>query len=207
MLVDILKPFMSDRPIQTSCRPVSPLFRFRMVNTGFTLIESLIVIFLVGILAAIAAPSFFSWVRNKEVDEVMVQIVGALKEAQSEALRTGNRCMVTITAQEVRAMTLPSPGENCLPTGNRGFSNSTPNLQLFTTISNVPAEPASPDVDRRLIFTHKKTTPNDGIVVIAQPDASRQRCIVVSAGLGLIRTGFYQGNPTVLNESNCNRNP
>lgn len=48
---------------------------------GFTLFEGLIIMTLVGVLAAIITPSFLSWFGTKKVDDVAAQLEGALKEA------------------------------------------------------------------------------------------------------------------------------
>lgn len=169
---------------------------------GFTLIETIVVLLLIGILFAIAAPSYFTWVNNKRVEDALTQVLGALKEAQSEALRKGKSCFVEINNRTVRATTLPPASENCLPTGRRDLNpNST--VQITTNFQNTPPPP---NPDRRLIFTYKKTTPNGGIIVLSSPDASRRRCIVVSTGIGIIRTGYY--NPAApLDETQCMRNP
>ena len=166
---------------------------------GFTMIETIIVILVIGILAAIATPSFLSWVRNKEVDDALAQVVGAFKEAQSEALRKGTGCRVNIdtSSKIISATTMASSADNCLPTGKRNLKDASDAIQITTDFTGID----------ELIFTHKKTTPEDGIVVLFQPEASQQRCVVVSEGLGLIRTGFYQGNPTTPSINNCNRNP
>lgn len=57
-------------------------------NTGFTLLELLVVIMIVGILSAIAAPSWLNFLNQRRVSAVNEAIWGAIKEAQSEA-KTG----------------------------------------------------------------------------------------------------------------------
>ena len=181
-------------------------------QAGFTLIETILTLLLIGVLFAIAAPSYLSWVNKKKVDDALIQVVGALKESQSEALRQGQGCFVMIDSgnRRIWARTIistsspPTLGDNCLPTGNREFTASTPNLQINTNFNDLDE---SDPLSNRLIFTSKKTTPNAGIIVLSLPDASRQRCAVLSAGIGIIRTGYYQGNPTTPVDTNCRRDP
>ena len=176
-------------------------------TVGFTMPEVIIVILIIGVLAAISAPSFLRWVRNKEVDDALALVVGALREAQSEALRLGQGCKVDIdtSTKVIRAETIqppppapPTPSENCLPTGRRDLRNASSGIQMTTSFGG----------GNDLIFTYKKTTPADGLIVLFQSDAAKQRCVVVSQGLGLLRTGFYQGDPNAtLSITNCQRDP
>ena len=67
-----------------SLRPVS-LRQIR--DRGFTLIEILIVIMMVGILTAIAAPSWLSFVTNNRISSSQSRVFSTLKDAQSTAKR------------------------------------------------------------------------------------------------------------------------
>ena len=167
---------------------------------GFTLIETIVVVLLIGIFAAIATPSYVSWYQTKKLDDALIQVDGAIREARHEAKESGQGCTVTINTGTgiISATTNSSTPSNCLPTGNRNLNNIASELRLSTDFISPSPKP--------LEFDYLNFSANEGVIVIYEPNTNRQRCLVVSAGPGLIRTGFYQGNPNNPTVSNCNRN-
>lgn len=59
-------------------------------QTGFTLVEVLIVVAVVGVTAAVAVPSMRKWAQNQRLADSARTLDGALSFARSEAIRTGN---------------------------------------------------------------------------------------------------------------------
>lgn len=56
-------------------------------NTGVTLIETMIVIAIIGILAAMAVPSFNEQMKQQRVEGAAEELVAALQNAKAEAIK------------------------------------------------------------------------------------------------------------------------
>lgn len=74
-----------------------------MNNKGFTLIEMMIVTLMVGILSAIAVPSWLAFTTNQRLSTATDRVLLSVRAAQSEAKRT-------------KKTQLPQPAEGIGPT-------------------------------------------------------------------------------------------
>jgi len=152
------------------------LFSARKSIQGFTLIEMLIIIAVIGILAAISAPSFLAWLNKKQVDDALVTLQGALQEAQREAIRKSNSCEVELdtTDNEVTS------ADGCLVTGDRTFKSD---------VRMVPNETSFEFSYRGTITLSDAGT----VVFLNEDNPSYKKCLVISSPLGIVRTGNYTG--------------
>ncbi|PMB38448.1 prepilin-type cleavage/methylation domain-containing protein [Fischerella thermalis CCMEE 5319] len=78
--------------IKKSC-----LCKYQQQNTGYTLIEILAIVLIVGILSAIAAPSWLAFVSRQRVNKANDAILVALQEAQREAKKNKRNYSVSFT--------------------------------------------------------------------------------------------------------------
>lgn len=165
----------------------------RNSNQGFTLAEITVILVVVGILVAIGLPSFLNWLRQKQLDDALVSLQGTLQEAQTQAIRRSTTCAVLIPdgdGQTLRRATDSAVG--CL-LSEREIQDG------ISVISNLPTNP------KRISFSFRGNTTNSGTVVLHRSDDSipYQRCLVISNGLGIMRTGMYEGPTNPVAADNC----
>lgn len=75
---------------------------------GFTLIELVVTISLVGVLVALGLPSFSAWIKNSQVRSVAESLQNGLRLAQSEALRRNRTTVMFFTNAPLSATAIAS---------------------------------------------------------------------------------------------------
>jgi prepilin-type N-terminal cleavage/methylation domain-containing protein len=68
----------------------------RFWQRGFTLIEVMVIVMVVGILAAIASPSFGSLLDSIKVNQTVTDLRTALQDTQRQAIRKNQTCTVQV---------------------------------------------------------------------------------------------------------------
>ena len=150
------------------------LWRVRKRNNGFTLIEMITVVIIVGVLSAIAAPNLLGWYNRQRANSTLSKVEGAIKEAQRQAMRDGRSCTININ-NGTRTIS-----GGCL-LNNRVFGDYVTLNSNQTTIT----------------FSSKGTTATDALIRVTTNGGQVDRCLRVTSGLGLIRTGDYDGSSCV----------
>jgi type IV pilus assembly protein PilA len=91
----------------------------KRVQAGFTLIELMIVVAIIGILAAIAIPQYQTYIAKSQVSRVMGEI-GALKTATETCFNDGRLAIVNATppAGNLTDCFLGNTASNLLAPGN-----------------------------------------------------------------------------------------
>lgn len=74
-------------------------------NNGFTLVELIITMVILGILTMIAIPSFRNFTRSSQVTSAVNDLVSALNFARSEALTRGTEVTVCKSANQITCTT------------------------------------------------------------------------------------------------------
>ena len=158
-------------------------------DTGFTIIEMMVVFLMIGILSAIAAPSWLAFIDIHHLNIAQDQVYRAMREAQSQAKKekltyhASFREQNNILQWAVHAATIdPSNAQwNDLDASVQLDTEST--LQLSNGVRRVP-------------FDHIGTVkpPFGRITLSSKSGGTAKRCVFISTILGAMRTA--KENPT-----------
>lgn len=155
-----------------------PLYAVRKSSSGFTLIEMLVTLAVVGVIAAIASPNFLGLLNRNRVNEATQQVEGALKEAQRQAMRRGQQCTININTTSKTIS-----GANCL-LSNRVLNDL---IQLNTNRTTITFS------GKGNITIDATTNPTPVLVVSIPNGTTLQKCVVLDGFLASMRTGDYSG--------------
>jgi len=158
-------------------------------NGGFTLIETMTALFMIGILSAIAAPSWLGFINVHHLNIAQDQVYRAMREAQSQAKKekltyhASFREQNNIVQWAVHAATIdPSNAQwNDLDASVKLDDEST--LEVSNGVRRVP-------------FDHLGTVkpPFRRITLSSKSGGTVKRCVFISTILGAMRTA--KENPT-----------
>lgn len=152
-------------------------------NQGFTILEAMIIVVIVGIFMAFSAPSYLAWSQRKKVDSALNNIEGAMKEAQRQAIAKSLTCNVTLNTSTLRITS--TTASSCLLTGVRELTS----VAIETSSTTVNFDFLGNSSSEITVVVSPSTNPNF------------KKCLVLSTPLGLIRTGKYTGTGT--SSANC----
>ncbi|HUN92292.1 MAG TPA: prepilin-type N-terminal cleavage/methylation domain-containing protein [Burkholderiaceae bacterium] len=99
---------------------------------GFTLVELLVVVAVIGILTVIAVPNLVTWTRNATVRTTAEMIQDGLRKAQIEAVRQGRQTAFVLTAAPVTPAafgTATFPASSAAGTAPYWYAMTVPYLQ------------------------------------------------------------------------------
>jgi prepilin-type N-terminal cleavage/methylation domain-containing protein len=143
-------------------------------DLGLTLLESLIVVAIVGILMAMGIPSLIAAQQRAQLAQATDMVVASLQQAQREAIRRNQSCTLTLDKIDRKI----SGQQGCLLSGDRNLPNA---IDLDYTGAAGTIE-----------YGIRGNTTNNKSVILAVRDSPKiTRCLTVSAPLGIIRLGSY----------------
>lgn len=192
--------------LHNSAAKASPKFNktaSRKGDGGFTLLEVLIIVLIIGIFSSIAAPSWLAFINRQRVRTVNDRVFQSLRLAQSEAKRTKRDITITFSAPSVdpptvtftpplatggSTQTLNAGGEIKPGTIALRHNNAPANSIVFDYLGNVNELPldisANPNV-RRFVAT------------VSTVNGAAKQCAIVETIIGGMRTAEGNDCPTL----------
>jgi type II secretory pathway pseudopilin PulG len=176
----------------------------RKGDGGFTIIELLVIVLLLGTLSAIAAPGWVAFINRQRVRTVNDRVFQSLRAAQSEAKRSKREIVITFSAPPVDP---PTATINTVPPGPIPLKTETfdgggeikPGTIVLSTNATVPVATGVPL--HSIVFDYQGNinnlppnppSPNGRFVVTVapanKPDSSARQCAIVETIIGGMRT-------------------
>jgi len=169
---------------------VKSINNLNISQDGFTLIEMLIVLFIIGVLSAIIAPNWLGFINNRHLSIGQEQVYQAMRQAQSQAKNEKVSWHASFREQNNIVQWAVHPGT--IHPSNASWNNLHENLRLDleTTLQQSNGV-------RRVQFDHFGTVkPPFGRITLSHKSGGKgKRCVFVSTILGTLRTSKENAKP------------
>jgi prepilin-type N-terminal cleavage/methylation domain-containing protein len=156
----------------------------RHSTSGYTVIEMITVMVIIGVLAAIAAPGWLAFMNSRRANAARDQILQSLRQAQAEAIRK----------KEVQAVNF-NTGVNPPTITALGVTQQIGDGQLTANQVTLQAKNGATNVNRVEFSSSGNVRTPDldpqglKITVIVPPTGGAKRCVIVQTLLGAMRAG------------------
>ncbi|MTJ23267.1 type II secretion system protein [Dolichospermum sp. UHCC 0352] len=153
-------------------------------NSGFTVIETITALLMIGILSGIAAPSWFALIKTQHLNIAQDQVYRAMREAQSQAKKEKLTYHASFREENNNVQWAVHPAT--IDPSNAKWNDLDPSVQLDVVESTLQLSNGV----RRVRFDDigGVIPPLGKITLSSKPGGTAKRCVIVSTILGAMRT-------------------
>ncbi len=160
-------------------------------NKGFTLIELLVTIMMVGILSAIAVPSWLSFVQVRRLNIAQDQVYRSIREAQSNAKK--NKLPWQASFRSANNLVQWAVHPTTVSLANASWNNLDNSVQI--DLKETTGENSDGSWQAEFDYRGNVTLPLKRITLSVRDGGSAKRCVIVSTILGALRTAKEHPTP------------
>jgi prepilin-type N-terminal cleavage/methylation domain-containing protein len=153
-------------------------------NSGFTVIETITALLMIGILSGIAAPRWFALIKTQHLNIAQDQVYQAKRQAQSQAKKEKLTYHASFREENNNVQWAVHPAT--IDPSNAKWNDLDASVQLDVVESTLQLSNGV----RRVRFDHigGVTPPLGKITLSSKPGGTAKRCVIVSTILGAMRT-------------------
>jgi prepilin-type N-terminal cleavage/methylation domain-containing protein len=182
----------SSQKVGAKLKPDSKLQFRRSQNQGFTLLENLVVVMMIGVLFAIAAPSWIAFLNAQRLNAAQSQVFEILRKAQSTAKLKRINQQVGFRQKDGRVQWVINSATPITDPDRLPWSSLDSAIRLDPEETNPQADKLG--IHKIQFNSYGEVNGKTGRVTLFVPSSSAKRCVIVSTLIGAMRTG--QNRPT-----------